>query len=60
MKHKPDLIKSALDEYIETIQCLFAGEMMKAESVIACAWVLNEQFKKKRKLSYGLKRSQLE
>lgn len=31
MKHKPDLIKSALDEYIETIQCLFAGEMMEAD-----------------------------
>ncbi|WP_313581609.1 hypothetical protein [Lacrimispora sp.] len=31
MKHKPDLIKSALDEYIETIQRLFAGEMMEAD-----------------------------
>jgi len=31
MKRKPDLIKSALDEYVETIQRLFAGETMEAD-----------------------------
>ncbi|HCD44708.1 MAG TPA: class I SAM-dependent methyltransferase [Lachnoclostridium sp.] len=31
IQHKPHLIKNALDEYTETIQCLFAGETMEAD-----------------------------
>jgi len=31
IQHKPYLIESALDEYVETIQCLFAGEVMEAD-----------------------------